>query len=213
MDILRFTRRSTAVWDEWDGPYRVADACSEDDDWGYAEDATGVAWFARSMPLPYKTTRPAREGDAFVRETNSRPGYTVTGAPSAALNKQFQTDIFRLVAPAAPTVMLPDVLFAFNSAELRPPAQEVLDRLVDLLEQNAALAVRVEGHTDKVGPADRNVTLSQQRAAAVVEFLKGRGIAAARLQAEGFGDARPLFPNTTPEGRQRNRRVEVLLGE
>jgi outer membrane protein OmpA-like peptidoglycan-associated protein len=213
MDILRFTRRSAAVWDEWDGPYRVADACSEDDDWGYAEDATGVAWFARSMPLPYKTTRPARDGDAYVRETNSRPGYTVTGAPSAALNKQFQTDIFRLVAPAAPTVTLPDVLFAFNSAQLQPQAQEALDRLVDLLKQNEALPVRVEGHTDNVGKADYNRDLSQERAAAVVDYLQGHGIAAARLVAVGHGDTRPLAPNNTPEERQRNRRVDVVLGE
>jgi outer membrane protein OmpA-like peptidoglycan-associated protein len=213
MDIYRFTRAATGVWDQWDGPYRVADACTEHDDWGYAEDASGVAWLARAVALPYKTTQPARDGDAYVRETNFRPGYTVTGAPSAALNKQFQTDIFRLASPAAPTVTLPDVLFAFNSAQLQAQAQEALDRLVDLLKQNEALPVRVEGHTDNVGKADYNRDLSQQRAEAVVDYLQGHGIAAARLKAVGYGDTRPLGPNNTPEERQRNRRVEVVLGE
>jgi outer membrane protein OmpA-like peptidoglycan-associated protein len=110
-------------------------------------------------------------------------------------------------------VTLPDVLFAFNSAQLQAQAQEALDRLVDLLKQNEALPVRVEGHTDNVGKADYNRDLSQQRAEAVVDYLQGHGIAAARLKAVGYGDTRPLGPNNTPEERQRNRRVEVVLGE
>jgi outer membrane protein OmpA-like peptidoglycan-associated protein len=213
MDILQFKRGSTTVWDQWDGPYRVTDACSEDDDWGYAEDASGAAWFARSMALPYRTTQPARDGDAHVRETNFRPGYTVTGAPSAGLNKQFQTDIFRLAPREAPTVVLPDVLFDFDAATLRPEATAALERLVDLLKQNEALPVRVEGHTDNVGKPAYNEDLSRRRAEAVTAFLGARGVAPQRMEALGLGATRPVAENATSEGRRRNRRVEVHIGE
>lgn len=71
--------------------------------------------------------------------------------------------------------------------------------------------VQVEGHTDDSGRADANKKLSQERADAVVKYLTEQGIAAARLQAIGFGSERPAEPNTTPAGREANRRVEFNL--
>jgi len=70
--------------------------------------------------------------------------------------------------------------------------------------------MRVEGHTDNVGRAAANQTLSQQRAEAVVAWLAARGIDAARLGAAGLGDSKPLADNGSEEGRAKNRRVELV---
>ena len=76
-----------------------------------------------------------------------------------------------------------------------------------------ALAFEVAGHTDNRGNAGANQKLSQARAAAVLKYLTGKGIAASRLNAAGYGDAKPLVANDTPENLQRNRRIEFGVKE
>jgi outer membrane protein OmpA-like peptidoglycan-associated protein len=71
--------------------------------------------------------------------------------------------------------------------------------------------IRVEGHTDDRGAEKANLDLSQRRAQAVVAYLVRKGVAAARLEAAGFGEARPIAPNDTAENRGRNRRVEFVI--
>lgn len=115
-------------------------------------------------------------------------------------------------------VTLPDtVLFDFDEAELRPDAAEVLDRLVEVIEYAEGAPVRVEGHTDSVGSPAHNQQLSERRARAVVDHLVAAGVDPARLTATGHADTRPVAPNThddgsdDPEGRARNRRVEIVI--
>jgi OmpA-OmpF porin, OOP family len=80
-----------------------------------------------------------------------------------------------------------------------------------MLKDHADLKLAIEGHTDNVGQADANQTLSEKRAAAVRQFLiDSYGINGARLQAEGLGQTKPVASNDTPEGRQSNRRVELV---
>ena len=80
-----------------------------------------------------------------------------------------------------------------------------------MLAEHADLKLTIEGHTDNVGNAAANRALSEQRAAAVKAYLvEKHGIDAGRLQTAGFGDAKPAAPNATPEGRQQNRRVELV---
>ena len=73
--------------------------------------------------------------------------------------------------------------------------------------------MRVEGHTDDEGKAETNFTLSQRRAEAVVQAIVGGGVDATRLEAKGFGEAVPIADNATPEGREQNRRVELIVVE
>lgn len=102
--------------------------------------------------------------------------------------------------------------FEFGKARLLKAAEFVLDDVVDVLLQHPELAkIRVEGHTDNTGEEAANITLSDQRAAAVVEYLVGRGVPAARLEARGFGLSKPVAPNDTEEGRAKNRRVEFVI--
>ena len=102
-------------------------------------------------------------------------------------------------------VVLPTVLFRVGRAELLPQAGPALARLAAALRGRPALRLRIAGHTDRVGEPDKNQALSEQRAAAVKAYLVRAGIAAERLSAVGYGDARPLHPS--PDAR--NRRVEV----
>ena len=71
--------------------------------------------------------------------------------------------------------------------------------------------VEISGHTDNTGSAQLNASLSQDRAQAVVNYLKGKGIAANRMNAKGFGSSRPVATNNTADGRQQNRRTEFEI--
>jgi outer membrane protein OmpA-like peptidoglycan-associated protein len=102
-------------------------------------------------------------------------------------------------------VPLPTVLFRTGTAELLPTSEPALRELLQLLQTRPTLKLRIAGHTDRIGEAAKNLTLSEQRAAAVKDYLVNAGIAATRLEAVGYGHTRLLHP--TPD--VRNRRVEV----
>jgi outer membrane protein OmpA-like peptidoglycan-associated protein len=113
--------------------------------------------------------------------------------------------------PAVVVTLADAVLFAFGSAELRPGATPALQTVLDLLRQHPAAQAEVAGHTDAVGTPEYNRMLSQQRAAAVVDWLVDHGIARTRLHAVGYGATHPVAPDDTDENRQRNRRVELTV--
>jgi outer membrane protein OmpA-like peptidoglycan-associated protein len=114
--------------------------------------------------------------------------------------------------PAAPSVNL-SVTFATGSAELTPQAIRTLDELGRALASQdlAGFRFRVEGHTDTVGTAALNQSLSERRAAAVVQYLVTKhGIAPSRLEAIGLGESQPLVPTGPQVNEPRNRRVQVV---
>jgi outer membrane protein OmpA-like peptidoglycan-associated protein len=120
--------------------------------------------------------------------------------------------VARPVAPAAPSVNL-SVNFATGSAELTPQAIRTLDELGRALASQdlAGFRFRVEGHTDTVGTAALNQTLSERRAAAVVDYLVTKhGIPRSRLEAVGLGDSQLLVPTGPQVNEPRNRRVQVV---
>jgi len=102
------------------------------------------------------------------------------------------------------------ILFDTGSDRIRPESTPTLAEISAMLKEHPDLKVLVEGHTDNVGNAASNQTLSEKRAAAVKAYLQAQGIDGARLQSKGLGDTKPKAPNTTPEGRQTNRRVELV---
>jgi len=104
------------------------------------------------------------------------------------------------------------IYFELNSAELSRRSYGILTRLSKYLIAHSELGrLRVEGHTDDYGEEGYNLTLSQARADAVRQFLIRQGVSEHRLVAKGFGEERPLVPNTTEINRARNRRVEFRL--
>jgi outer membrane protein OmpA-like peptidoglycan-associated protein len=103
------------------------------------------------------------------------------------------------------------ILFDVDKADIRPESKAALEAIAELLRGQAALSIFVVGHTDATGALDHNLKLSRARAQAVVGALVGQyGIAAARLDPHGLGPLAPVASNATDEGRQKNRRVELV---
>ncbi len=108
-------------------------------------------------------------------------------------------------------VNMSDVLFDFGQYTLKPGAREKLAKMSGILVLHPELRVQVEGHTDSVGSDDFNQTLSEKRAQAVRDFLVSQDVAGDSITGKGFGKTRPVVSNDTAEGRQRNRRVELVV--
>jgi outer membrane protein OmpA-like peptidoglycan-associated protein len=100
--------------------------------------------------------------------------------------------------------------FDTGSATLRPESDKVLSQIAAVLTANPSWSMRVEGHTDNVGQKAANLALSEQRAAAVVDWLTKHGVSRTRLISLGMGDASPVADNGSEEGRSLNRRVELV---
>ncbi len=104
-----------------------------------------------------------------------------------------------------------DVLFRSGSFELLPGARERLAKVSGIVLAYPSLHVAIEGHTDSVGSDEYNQDLSERRAQSVRDYFVQQGIPAATIEARGFGKTSPIASNDTPEGRQQNRRVELVL--
>jgi outer membrane protein OmpA-like peptidoglycan-associated protein len=108
-------------------------------------------------------------------------------------------------------VPVPGIYFGFDSGALNPASGPWIRGIADLLRRHPDWTITIEGHTDSVGGARYNLDLSSRRAAALARSLTSQhGIVTARLTTRGFGPDRPLESNATPEGRARNRRVELV---
>jgi OOP family OmpA-OmpF porin len=149
---------------------------------------------------------------------SSAPG--VTDFSAADATKIQVTDITealavprgtRIEASAPPTIRLP-IFFEFNSAQLKPEASELLDKVSAALASGELETFRfsIEGHTDDVGSPEYNASLSAQRAKAVENYLLAKGVPRNRLGTIGHGESEPVAPNDDEQGRSRNRRVEII---
>ena len=103
------------------------------------------------------------------------------------------------------------LLFETGSDKLKPESAPTLKMIAAMIEQHADLRIRIEGHTDNVGNANANKSLSEKRAAAVKAALVGQyKVSGGRIDTKGLGDTKPAEANTTSEGRANNRRVELV---
>ncbi|MEP6653545.1 MAG: OmpA family protein [Myxococcales bacterium] len=110
---------------------------------------------------------------------------------------------------APPPLVLTGVNFDTGKATIRPESFPQLDHVVAFMARRKSARVEISGHTDNVGKAKANKILSEKRAKACRAYIVSKGIEASRLDAVGYGDERPLAPNDTDEGRQKNRRMEA----
>lgn len=106
---------------------------------------------------------------------------------------------------------LKPIEFETGRATIKPVSFPMLDEVLELMKDRPNLRIGVYGHTDSRGTPGGNLVLSKQRAAAVRNYLQGKGVAANRLESEGFGQTKPIADNATDEGRSKNRRVEFKI--
>lgn len=144
-----------------------------------------------------------REGAAFTSRYFSTEDTSLTGVTK--MNVEVKE------AKAGEAYRLHDIHFDFERFELNVASKNILTAFATYLKANPKVKVAIHGHTDSDGSDALNMTLSQNRAKAVNDFLVSKGIAAARLSHQGFGATKPLAPNTTPEGKAKNRRTEFVI--
>lgn len=111
------------------------------------------------------------------------------------------------------SVVLDDVQFELNSSELTPDSSASLDKVASKMNEYPNLRIEVQAYTDSMGKAAYNQSLSEKRANSVRDYLIGAGIAAGRMEVKGYGETKPIADNSTPEGRAKNRRVELEVIE
>ncbi len=126
------------------------------------------------------------------------------------LGLEFDADAMLNALNSVGRVAIYGILFDVDRADLRAGSGEVLDTVAMVLKGNPALRIEVQGHTDATGTAARNRDLSLERAETVAAALALYGVEAGRLMPRGFGPDQPVADNDTEEGRQQNRRVELV---
>jgi outer membrane protein OmpA-like peptidoglycan-associated protein len=155
----------------------------------------------------------AREAELRAEEAEEA---TALAAASIAENQRLREELAGLEAEETVrglVLTLGDVLFDTDRAELKPGAAKTMDRLAQFLQGNPERELWIEGHTDSRGTDAYNLDLSDRRAEAVRTALVARGIASDRLFAVGVGEAYPVATNDTVDGRQENRRVEIVISD
>ncbi len=156
-------------------------------------------------PAPKPAPKPAppkdSDGDGVIDPNDECPG-TPAGV---AVNSVGCPEVGEKL------ITLHGVNFDTASAAILPESEGILNQAVKVLNENASVHVRVEGHTDSRGTDAFNRKLSQKRADSVVGYLVSKGINADRLSAVGYGENSPMVPNDSPENMFKNRRVELTV--
>lgn len=127
--------------------------------------------------------------------------------------KEITRDLYLFPVEIGETIRLNNIFFETAKWDLLPTSFVELDKLVKILSDNPAMEITIAGHTDNVGNDDANLSLSANRAKAVVDYIVSKGIIATRFQQVGYGETKPLATNDTDDGKALNRRVEFTINK
>ena len=173
-------------------------------------DANGAFRFENVPPGPLKFAVDA-------------PGYfTAVAEVNVRAREEAQARMLLNKRPTQPNVVVTgkeiklkkQVHFQHDSAAILPDSQGIIEELADLMSKRPDIKnVEVQGHTDDTGAAAYNLRLSQSRAQAVVDAISSHGVDSSRMTAKGYGQEKPLVPNSTEPNRAKNRRVQVMITE
>ena len=178
-------------------PYGDRDGDGITDDKDKCPDVPGVIEYQGCPP-------PDRDGDGVLDSDDLCPDVPGTKANKGCpeiINKEEEA----ILEQAS------KVEFAFSKWDILPKWYSTLDKVVGIMRKYPKASLLLEGHTDSVGEDDANQTLSENRAAAVREYLISKGIDPFRIESKGFGESQPIDTNDTDTGRQRNRRVKMTV--
>jgi len=123
---------------------------------------------------------------------------------------KFSFDVIIKYEPSK-LITLDNVYFDTDKATIKPESYKQLKELADLLKEKKDMEIEIAGHTDNVGNKEYNQDLSQRRAEAIKTYLVKKGANVQHIRATGYGDQQPIASNATPEGRAKNRRIEVRI--
>ena len=127
-------------------------------------------------------------------------------------NKDFNLDPIQVSAVEENvTLVLNNIFFDFDKSTLKPESYPELNRIIAVMKDKSGMQIEIAGHADATGPETYNLRLSERRARAVVQYLTREGISSGRINVVFYGESKPVAPNTTPDGRRRNRRVEFKI--
>ena len=135
---------------------------------------------------------------------------TANGDNKVILDIKLNTGTRVTLAPGK-VMRLDNLIFEVGRSRIDPESYSELDVLASLMNENPSMVIQLEGHTDFLGESRANMKLSQQRVAAVKQYLIGRDIAKHRIKTKAFGSTQPLSRDNTPEAHRLNRRVEVRI--
>lgn len=154
----------------------------------------------------------ANKGDTWYWLQNSGSYYYQTLLTVKSMQQEVTADASSIADELSKSghIALYGIHFETAKATILPDSETVLAEVAKMLQQNRDVKVSIEGHTDNVGSAAANQTLSEKRAQAVVAWLSSHGIEGSRLQAKGWGASKPVDDNATEDGRAKNRRVELV---
>jgi outer membrane protein OmpA-like peptidoglycan-associated protein len=116
-----------------------------------------------------------------------------------------------VLTPSGEAVRLSHLIFAQGKAVIQPQSYQELDGVVQMMKDNEKIEIQLEGHTDNLGDAAANMTLSQNRVDAVKKYLVAKGISKKRVKTKAFGGTQLLTNDVNPEARNANRRVEMRI--
>ena len=159
----------------------------------------------------YLITLPLGKDYAFNVNRKGYLFYSDNFMSDRAPDSTYQKDIPLQPIEANARVVLNNIFFDSNSAEIKPASRVELDILVALLKENPGLKIEIGGHTDNIGKPADNLVLSNNRAKSVTAYLGEKGIASSRLVAKGYGETKPVAENNTESGRAANRRTEMRV--
>jgi OmpA-OmpF porin, OOP family len=154
----------------------------------------------------------AHKGDTWYMLDNRGSFYYQTILTVKAMTQEVTADASSLADELNKSghVAVYGIHFDTGKAVILPDSENILGEIVKMLQQNPDVKLSVEGHTDNVGAAAGNQTLSEKRAQAVVAWLTAHGVNASRLKAKGWGQTKPVADNANDDGRAKNRRVELV---
>lgn len=171
--------------------------------------ASGMYNFKVDRKRPIKLTF---SKDSYFSITKNYPFEEMAKADTL-IDRDYCISPFKINIP----IVLDNVYYEFNSADLTEPSKKVLDALATIMEDNAEMEIELGAHTDNVGTDEYNQELSEKRAKACVDYLVTKEISASRMTSKGYGEKMPIAPNTfkkgkdNPEGRAKNRRTEFKV--
>ncbi len=176
-------------------------------------EATEEAAEARRKAEAETAAAEAQKAEAQKAEAQKKPEQSEHEKQDlrARLLEHFNRVLPTTDTPRGLVVDMDDVLFDSGKANIRPEGREDLAKLSGILINYPSLRLTIEGHTDNTGKAEANQTLSELRANGVRNYLVSQGLAAGSVSTQGLGMSNPVADNSTAEGRQKNRRVEIIV--